>query len=95
MYPDIAVSSWTFNKLLTSNAQDPEITLYDIPGLLARHGFKAAEICNFHITSTDMPSLRLLRVALENAGVRLVRGLRQPASFAMYLAALAYTLTSY
>jgi len=72
MYPDIAVSSWTFNKLLTSKTQDPDITLYDIPELLAMHGFKAVEICNFHITSTDMPSLRLLRVALENSGVRLV-----------------------
>jgi sugar phosphate isomerase/epimerase len=72
MYQDIAVSSWTFNKLLTSKTQDPEITLYDIPGLLDLHGYKAVEICNFHITSTDVPSLRLLRVALENAGVRLV-----------------------
>jgi len=71
-YLDTAVSSWTLHKLLAADADGSQITLFDLPALLAQHGYKAAEICNFHITSTDVPSLRLLRVALENAGVRLV-----------------------
>jgi len=71
-YQETAVSSWTLHKLLTSDVDGSQITLYDVPALLANHGYKAVEICNFHITSTDVPSLRLLRVALENAGVRLV-----------------------
>lgn len=71
-YQDTAVSTWTLHKLLTSSSGEPQITLYDVPALLALHGYKAVEICHFHITSTDLPSLRLLRLALETAGVRLV-----------------------
>lgn len=71
-YQETAVSSWTLHRLLTSDTDGSQITLYSVPALLAQHGYRAAEICNFHITSTDVPSLRLLRVALENAGVRLV-----------------------
>jgi sugar phosphate isomerase/epimerase len=71
-YKESAVSTWTLHKLLSSDSGDPQITLYDVPALLSQHAYKAVEICNFHITSTDIPSLRLLRVALESEGVRLI-----------------------
>ncbi|CAA9586517.1 MAG: hypothetical protein AVDCRST_MAG86-3613 [uncultured Truepera sp.] len=59
-----AISSWSLDGLLQSG-----VPLTDIPKQCAQHNIHTLELCHFHLLSTDAAYLRVLRQALEDAGV--------------------------
>lgn len=50
--------------------QPESISLLELPSMLAKKGFAAAEICHFHIPDTDVMYLKSLRSSFEEAGIR-------------------------
>ncbi len=84
---ELAISSWTVHGLLGQvwyeldtegnmiNQSEPQVgsmALTDLPAFVAADGFRALEICNFHLPSIKDDYLRQLRKAQETAGVTLV-----------------------
>jgi len=61
-----AISSWSLDGLLRSG-----VPLADIPEQCAQHDIHTLELCHFHLPTMDGTYLRLLRQALDNAGVEL------------------------
>lgn len=68
---NIGISSWTLHRLLTPAVGERALTLFELPALIAQHGYFDLEICDFHIESTETAYLRELRSALRASNIRL------------------------
>jgi sugar phosphate isomerase/epimerase len=85
MQNTIAVSTWSIHNLIgTSFLNGPGVAgpfakeetwgkgvldIFDVPRALAARGYRACEICHFHIGSLDRGYLEKLRDAFQQAGV--------------------------
>jgi len=57
---------------MAANVDAPgEVTLLELPGLLAKRGIRTLEVCHFHLPSADDAYLDEFRSALDDAGVEL------------------------
>ena len=57
---------------MAANVDEPgEVTLLELPGLLAKRGIRTLEVCHFHLPSADDAYLDEFRSALDDAGVEL------------------------
>lgn len=55
--------------VLTENTSGEGLDLLELPGQLAAHGFKSAQLCHFYLPRTDAAYLAEVRAAFEAAGV--------------------------
>lgn len=83
----ISVSTWALHGLIGTVAPgrpgDPDarmmqplelekpLPLLEVPGELAKRGYRTMELCHFHVPTTDPSYLREFRAAREAAGVEL------------------------
>ena len=56
---------------LTENTESGGLPLLELPGELAAHGFRSAQLCHFYLPSTEDAYLGELRSAFDEAGVDL------------------------
>lgn len=56
---------------LTENTEGGGLPLLELPGELAAHGFRSAQLCHFYLPSTEDAYLGELRSAFDEAGVDL------------------------
>lgn len=81
----VSVSTWAVHSLIRSvgvgRPGDPAaqmmssggdaLDLLEVPGELAKHGYKTMELCHFHIPHQDDAYLAELKQAIDEAGVEL------------------------
>lgn len=84
--PQLSISTWSLHRELgpmypgnlEGDGHEPDLTygegnvsLLDVPALVAGMGIRNLEICHFHLPRTDAAYLAELRGRLDDAGVRL------------------------
>jgi len=81
----IAVSSWALHRTIGASYHDSPATgpravdihgekpldLFKLPAELAAHGYKAMQLCHFHLPSREESYLADLKQALRDAGISL------------------------
>ncbi|MGP5008800.1 sugar phosphate isomerase/epimerase family protein [Brachybacterium tyrofermentans] len=55
--------------VLTENTSGGGLDLLELPGQLAAHGFRSAQLCHFYLPRTDAAYLAEVRAAFDAAGV--------------------------